>query len=109
MEETFKQPCDGFEEVPQGVSGAHHVVEGKFGEAVHLGVPDGRFVADASKMEFDGKGTIEFWVRPRPMQRLWWDQGWHYFIHCEPAEGSDWRASPRLQDDDSAKRNPRGE
>jgi hypothetical protein len=79
---------ESFEEPPEGVSGAHHMVEGKFGKAVHLGVPDGRFVADASKMEFGGKGTIEFWLRPRPAQRLWWDQGWHYFIHCEPAEDS---------------------
>ena len=83
---------ESFEKIPEGVSGAHHVVEGKFGQAVHLGVPDGRFVVDASGMEFGGKGTIEFWVRPRPAQRLWWDQGWHYFIHCEPPESSDARA-----------------
>lgn len=79
---------ESFDEVPEGAGGAHGMVDGKFGKAVHLGVPDGRFVADASGMEFGGKGTIEFWVYPRPAQRLWWDQGWHYFIHCEPIEDS---------------------
>ncbi|HJN17212.1 MAG TPA: LamG-like jellyroll fold domain-containing protein, partial [Armatimonadota bacterium] len=79
---------ESFDAIPEGISGAHELVDGKFGKATHVGVPDGRFVVDASGMEFGGKGTIEFWVRPRPAQRLWSDQGWHYFIHCEPADGS---------------------
>ena len=79
---------ESFDDAVEGVSGASEEVDGKLGKAVHLGVPDGRLVVEAGAMEFGGKGTIEFWVRPRPTQRLWGDQGWHYFIHCEPAEDS---------------------
>lgn len=76
-----------FDTEAEGATGAHELVEGKFGQALYLGAPDGRLVLDSSKLAFGAEGTIEFWVRPRPAQRLWWDQGWHYFLHCEPAEG----------------------
>jgi len=76
-----------FDTEAEGAMGSHERVDGKFGQALYLGAPDGRLVLDTSKLTFGSEGTVEFWVRPRPAQRLWWDQGWHYFLHCEPAEG----------------------
>jgi len=70
-----------------GAVGDHWEVEGKFGKALYLSVPDGRFDVDASGLGIGPAGTVEFWVRPRPGQRLWHDQGWHYFLHCKPAGG----------------------
>jgi|GEM_PF-1935244 len=70
-----------------GAVGDHWQVEGKFGRALYLAMPDGRFDVDASGLKLGPTGTIEFWVRPRPGQRLWHDQGWHYFLHCKPAGG----------------------
>ena len=76
-----------FDDDAEGAVGDHSQVDGKFGKAVYLQVPDGRYDVDASELELGPQGTIEFWVRPRPAQRLWHDQGWHYFLHCQPADG----------------------
>ncbi len=76
-----------FDQDMEGAVGDHSEVEGKFGKAVYLQMPDGRYDVDASKLKLGAQGTIEFWVRPRPAQRLWHDQGWHYFLHCQPADG----------------------
>lgn len=65
-----------------GVTGEHHWGEGQFGQALYLDVPDGRFAVDASGFDLAGEGTVEWWVKPRPAQQLWSDQGWHYFLHC---------------------------
>ena len=81
-ETVIHEDCDGPVKFAQG---RHETVPGKFGQALNLGVPDGRYVAELGGANFGAKGTIEFWVRPRPAQRLWWDQGWHYFLHCKPA------------------------
>lgn len=76
-----------FDDDVTGAVGDHSQVDGKFGKAVYLQMPDGRYDLDASSLELGPQGTIEFWVRPRPAQRLWHDQGWHYFLHCKPADG----------------------
>ena len=65
-----------------GATGENHPVEGRWGMGLYLGFPDGRFDIDARSLELREQGTIEWWVRPRPAQELWWDQGWHYFLHC---------------------------
>ncbi len=74
-----------FEADIQGATGASEVAEGRFGRGLYLGAPDGRLVLELSDPGLGAAGTVEFWVRPRPAQRLWWDQGWHYFLHLEPA------------------------
>jgi len=76
-----------FDEECPGEIGDHHPVEGKWGQALYLDFPDGRFDVDASALDLGEQGTIEWWVRPRPAQELWWDQGWHYFLHCKAADG----------------------
>jgi len=68
-----------------GVSGEHHQGEGKWGQAIYLDAPDGRLDMDARSIKFGPTGTVEWWVKPRPAQRLWHDQGWHYFLHAAPA------------------------
>lgn len=68
-----------------GVSGEHHQGAGKWGQAIYLDAPDGRLDMDARSIKFGTTGTIEWWVKPRPAQRLWHDQGWHYFLHAAPA------------------------
>jgi len=92
---------ESFDGKVAGAVGDHHSVDGKFGEALHLDMPDGRFDIDASDLELGPTGTIEFWIRPRPAQRLWHDQGWHYFLHCKPADGKSFQLDlsrhPRTQ------------
>ena len=73
--EHFDAECNG-------VTGDYHWGEGQFGQALYLDVPDGRFAVDASGFDLAGEGTVEWWVKPRPAQQLWSDQGWHYFLHC---------------------------
>ena len=68
-----------------GVTGTHHQGPGKWGQALYVDLPDGRFVADVGKLGLGNTGTIEWWVKPRPQIQLWRDQGWHWFLHCEPA------------------------
>lgn len=75
-----------FDTIPDGVSGEHRAAVGRFGGALYLAAPDGRYVLDTGGLRFGPRGTIEWWVRPRPGQRLWHDQGWHYFLHAAPAE-----------------------
>ncbi len=77
--ETFDTPCTG-------AVGEHRWVAGRFGQALALDMPDGRFDVDLSRLELGSKGTIEWWAKPREAARIWWDQGWHYFLHAEPAE-----------------------
>ncbi len=79
---------ENFDSEVVGAVGDHRQVEGKFGQALYLEMPDGRFDVDASNLDIGPQATVEFWVRPRPAQRLWHDQGWHYFLHCEPAQAS---------------------
>jgi len=73
--EHFEEPC-------AGASGEYTWNEGKWGKALYVNVPDGRFVIDATSLELGDQGTIEWWVKPRPAQELWYDQGWHYLLHC---------------------------
>ncbi|MFQ5809243.1 MAG: LamG-like jellyroll fold domain-containing protein, partial [Armatimonadota bacterium] len=75
---------ESFDGAVTGAVGDHSQAEGKFGRALYLSMPDGRFDVDASSLDLGPTGTIEYWVRPRPGQRLWHDQGWHYFLHCKP-------------------------
>lgn len=76
---------EGFEGAVAGATGTTEMGPGKWGQALHVGVPDGRFEIGAEQLKRVGPvGTIEWWVRPRPAQRLWHDQGWHYFLHCRP-------------------------
>ncbi|MHB8997488.1 MAG: LamG-like jellyroll fold domain-containing protein [Armatimonadota bacterium] len=69
--------------VPTGATGETKLSPGKWGQGLYVGVPDGRYDVDASKLLVGQAGTVEWWVRPRPGQRLWQDQGWHYFLHCK--------------------------
>lgn len=68
-----------------GMGGEHHEGEGKWGQALYLDGPDGRWDLEARALKLGPVGTIEWWVKPRPAQRLWHDQGWHYFLHGKPA------------------------
>jgi len=77
---------EDFEGDFEGAGGAHRVVDGEFGKALYLDVPDGRYVVDCADMDLASQGTVEFWVKPRVAQQLWWDQGWHFLIHCEPVD-----------------------
>jgi hypothetical protein len=77
--EDFEVPCEG-------VVGEHRWMEGPFGRALVLRMPDGRFDVDASGLDIAEQGTIEWWVKTREAARVWWDQGWHYFLHAAPAE-----------------------
>jgi hypothetical protein len=86
-------PSDGstvyhedFEAQCGGISGEHRWTDGPFGQALILDMPDGRFTVDASALEIGEQGTVEWWVKPREAARIWWDQGWHYFLHAEPAQ-----------------------
>ena len=69
-----------------GVTGDHRWTEGPFGQALTLDMPDGRFAIDASSLGIGEAGTVEWWVKPREAAHVWWDQGWHYFLHAEPAQ-----------------------
>lgn len=69
--------------MPAGATGETKLAPGKWGQGLYVGVPDGRYDVDGSKLALGQAGTIEWWVRPRPGQRLWQDQGWHYFLHCK--------------------------
>lgn len=90
-----------FEGEATGASGKTRMVEGGAGRALYLDVPDGRFVVDVSALALAEKGTVEFRVRPREAQQLWWDQGWHFFLHCEPADEKglalSWSRNPGTQ------------
>lgn len=77
---------EDFEAQAEGVSGEHQWTEGPFGQAVVLDMPDGRFDIDAAELAIGEAGTIEWWVKPREAARVWWDQGWHFFLHAEPAQ-----------------------
>jgi len=74
-----------FEAECAGVVGEHRWEDGPFGQALILDMPDGRFDIDASALDIGEQGTVEWWVKPREAARVWWDQGWHYFLHAEPA------------------------
>ncbi len=76
--ESFDQPC-------AGVVGEHRWAAGRWGQALILDMPDGRFDVDATELGIAEQGTVEWWVKTRPAARVWWDQGWHYFLHLEPA------------------------
>ncbi len=76
--ESFDTPCEG-------VMGEHRWGEGRWGQALILDMPDGRFDIDAAALGIAEQGTIEWWVKTREAARVWWDQGWHYFLHIEPA------------------------
>ncbi|MGM0491368.1 MAG: hypothetical protein ACQER1_00370 [Armatimonadota bacterium] len=78
LQEDFEAECQ--------VVGEHHWIDGPFGRALVLEMPDGRFDIDASSLEIGEQGTIEWWVKTREAARVWWDQGWHYFLHLAPAE-----------------------
>ncbi|MGI5819197.1 MAG: LamG-like jellyroll fold domain-containing protein [Armatimonadota bacterium] len=75
-----------FEGTTAGASGEFHVGEGRWGEGVHLNMPDGRYDVDTSGLELGPVGTVEWWVKLRPAAQGWWDQGWRYFLHARPAE-----------------------
>ncbi|MBD3293554.1 MAG: hypothetical protein GF393_11565, partial [Armatimonadia bacterium] len=75
-----------FEAQCGGVVGEHRWTAGPFGQALILDMPDGRFDIDASALEIAEQGTVEWWVKPREAARIWWDQGWHYYLHAEPAQ-----------------------
>lgn len=77
---------EDFEAQAEGVSGEHQWVEGPFGQAVVLDMPDGRLDIDAADLAIGEVGTVEWWVKPREAARVWWDQGWHFFLHAEPAQ-----------------------
>jgi len=79
LHESFDAPC-------AGVVGEHRWGEGRWGQALILDMPDGRFDIDASSLGIGEQGTIEWWVKPREAAHVWWDQGWHYFLHLEPAD-----------------------
>lgn len=77
-----------FDRVPSGVSGDSHTAPGKWGQGLLLDAPDGRFALDTQAVKWGPTGTIEWWVKPRPAQRLWHDQGWHYFLYGLPGDPS---------------------
>jgi hypothetical protein len=77
---------EDFEVQCGGISGEQRWNEGPFGRALILDMPDGRFTVDASALEIGQQGTVEWWVKPREAARIWWDQGWHYFLHAAPAQ-----------------------
>lgn len=81
---------EDFERPPvPGLAGTHRLGLGRSGQGALLAMPDGRFEAalpDPSGLACSG--TVEWWVRPRPAAHVWSDQGWHYFLHAAPAEGS---------------------
>ncbi len=77
---------EDFETECGGVSGEHRWMDGPFGQALVLDMPDGQFTIDASDLSIGEQGTVEWWARPREAAHVWWDQGWHYFIHAEPAQ-----------------------
>lgn len=77
--EDFEAPCEG-------PVGEHRFTEGRFGRALVLEMPDGRFDVDASALDIADQGTIEWWVKTREAARIWWDQGWHYFLHATSKE-----------------------
>ena len=74
-----------FEALPKQVEGDASLVDGKFGQAVYLPMPDGAYRVDVSQLKLGATGTVEYWVRPRPGERMWHDQGWHYFLHLASA------------------------
>jgi len=75
-----------FEAECPGVVGEHRWIDGPFGQALVLDMPDGRFDLDTSALDIGEQGTVEWWVKTREAARIWWDQGWHYFFHAEPAK-----------------------
>ncbi len=75
-----------FEEESIGASGEFRFGEGRWGQGLHMDLPDGRFDVDASGLDLGATGTIEWWVKPRPTIQGWWDQAWRYFLHVRPAE-----------------------
>ncbi len=79
LHESFDAPCTG-------VVGEHRWGEGRFGPALILDMPDGRFDLNTAGLDIAEQGTIELWVKTRPAARVWWDQGWHYLLHFEPAQ-----------------------
>jgi hypothetical protein len=79
---VLRETC---EQIPAGVVGEHSLAPGKTGQGLRLGVPDGRLDIDLSRLGVAGQGTVELWLRPRPGQRLWHSQGWHYFLQLRPA------------------------
>ncbi|MBD3293553.1 MAG: hypothetical protein GF393_11560 [Armatimonadia bacterium] len=78
--------AEDFEAACEGIVGEHEWIDGPFGRALVLQMPDGRFDVDARELDIAGQGTIEWWVKTREAARIWWDQGWHYFLHAAPAE-----------------------
>jgi len=77
--QDFEEPCEG-------AVGDHRWIDGPFGRALVLEMPDGRFDVDAGGFEIGEQGTIEWWVKTREAARVWWDQGWRYFLRVTPAQ-----------------------
>lgn len=83
LSEAFESP------LPKHVAGRTEPGQGPWGQALLLGLPDGRYdlPVDAPR-RLAGTGTVEWWVRPRPATNAWRDQGWRYFLHGQPASGT---------------------
>ena len=94
----IEQPAlsQDFETAPPGVVGEHRLAPGHAGQALILDMPDGRFDLDTAALGALPTGTVEWWVKPRPAAQVWWDQGWHYFLHGAPVEGPDTIRPTRL-------------
>ncbi len=75
-----------FEANFDGASGEFSTGEGQWGQGLHMHMPDGRYDVDASGLDLGATGTVEWWVRPRPVIQAWRDQAWRYFMHARPAE-----------------------
>ena len=75
-----------FEDGAAGASGEFHLGEGRWGQGLHMNMPDGRYDVATAGLDLGAIGTVEWWVRPRPAAQVWWDQAWRYFMHARPAE-----------------------
>lgn len=75
-----------FEADCPGASGEFKMTEGRWGQALQMQMPDGRYDVDVSGHDLGATGTVEWWVRPRPVVQAWRDQAWRYFMHARPAD-----------------------
>lgn len=80
---------EDFEGEFAGAKGVWTLVDGPSGKALNLGVPDGAYSTNVTDLEIAHAGTVEFRVKPREAQQLWWDQGWHFLLHLAPAPSED--------------------
>jgi hypothetical protein len=73
----------------RGASGRRRSGQGRGGQGLLLEMPDGRFdLAVPAAPGLKEAGTVEWWVRPRPAAHAWNDQGWRFFLHAAPADGT---------------------